>query len=78
MTRPSESLTAAVGTILGALFILLGATEGGFDFDELKSPEVQGAVMLLVSWIAAGVTWYIAKRQRAGELTSAKDGSVEG
>jgi hypothetical protein len=77
MTRPSESLTAAVGTVLGALFILLGATEGGFDFDELKSPEVQGAVMLLVSWIAAGVTWYIARRQRAGTLASSEDGSVK-
>lgn len=78
MSRPSETITAAVGTILGAVFILLGATEGGFDFDDLRSPEVQGAAMVLVGWIAAGVTWYVAKRQRAGEIPeAAPDGTVK-
>jgi hypothetical protein len=71
MKRPSESLSAAVGSIVGAVFILIGATTSA----EISS-EVQGAVIVLVSWIAAGVTWYVARRQRSGELVSAADGTV--
>jgi hypothetical protein len=74
--RPAETLTAAIASILGALFIVLGAVDDGFE--GLRSPEVQGAIVILVGWIAAAVTWYVAKRQRAGELKSATDGTVRG
>jgi hypothetical protein len=71
MKRPSEGLTAAVGSIIGATFILIGA------LSDVEIPgEVQGAVIVLVSWIAALVTWFIARQQRQGELGSAPDGSV--
>ena len=71
MKRPSESVTAAVGSIVGAVFILVGATTSV----EIAG-EVQGAVIVLVSWLAALVTWYVAQRQRSRELGSGVDGTV--
>lgn len=73
MTRPAESVTAIVGSIVGALGILLGALT---NFE--VSVEVSGAVVSLVSWIAAAATWYIARKQRKGQLQSAADGTVQG
>jgi hypothetical protein len=43
---------------------------------ERITPEVMGALVTLVGWIAVGVTWYTAHQQRKGELRAAKDGSV--
>ena len=71
MTRPSEGVTAAIGSIVGAVLIILGATTHA-----QISPEVAGAIITLVSWIATAVTWYVANKQRAGEATSAADGTV--
>lgn len=71
LARPSEAIQATVGSILGAVFILIGAFT-----DWEPTPEVIGAVTLLVSWIAVAVTWYVARKQRAGELASRGDGSV--
>jgi len=69
--RPSEALSAVVGSILGAVVILL---------DEIWAIEVSakalGALIILVSWIAYGVTYLVARRQRSGQLVSEKDGSV--
>lgn len=73
MTRPAESTTAIVGSIVGALGILLGAIT-----DLEVSVEVSGAVVTLVSWIAAAATWWIARKQRKGKLQSAADGTVQG
>jgi hypothetical protein len=70
MTRPSETVTAAVGSILGALFAILVAY--GVDIPD----GVQTAAVVLVAWIATGVTWFYARRQRAGALGSAPDGKV--
>jgi hypothetical protein len=71
MSRPSETITAAVGTIVGAGVTLLTALG-------VKVPDgVDGPAIILVSWLAVGVTWYVARKQRAGELSSLSDGSVE-
>lgn len=69
--RPSEILTGAIGTILGAVVILLKEW-GGVEI----SSTALGALIVLVSWIAYGVTWYVSRRQRSGELVSEVDGSV--
>ena len=71
MTRPSETLTAAVGSIVGAILIIVGSVS-----DIRISTEVSGAITVLVAWIASGVTWYIARRQRAGTLASGAAGEV--
>jgi hypothetical protein len=70
-TRPSETLTAAVGSIVGTLLIVLAA------FTKVSvSAEVAGAITIIVSWAAAVVTWYVSRQQRAGELPSAPDGAI--
>lgn len=74
MGRPSETVTAAIGTIVGAGLIVGGAF---FDLSKI-TPEVAGALVALISWIAFGVTLIVAAKQRKGELTSAADGSVVG
>lgn len=73
MSRPSESLTAAVGSIVGAALIVFGALT---KFE--VSAEVSGAFITLVSWIAAAATWWIARKQRKGQMQSAPDGTVQG
>lgn len=72
MSRPSEAAQAAIGSIVGAVLIVAGAF---FDTSKI-TPKVVGGVIILLSWIAAGVTWYIARKQRAGELGSSRDGTV--
>ena len=74
VSRPAEAVQATVGTIVGAVLIIAGAF---FDVSKI-TPQVTGAIILLVSYIAAGVTWYVARKQRdiTQTLTSAKDGTV--
>jgi hypothetical protein len=72
VSRPSEAVQATIGSIVGAALIVLGAF---FDLSKL-TPEVVGAITILLSWIAAAVTWYIARKQRAGALGSGTDGTV--
>jgi len=76
MQRPAEMITAVAGTIFGALQIIVGAASDGFDFTDLQDPEVTGAITIIGSYVAAAVTWYVARRQRADALRSAPDGSV--
>jgi hypothetical protein len=72
MTRPSEAITAVVGTIVGAGIILLD------EFAHVAiSARAAGAVVILLSYGAAGVTWVVARRQRAGTAVSDIDGSVK-
>lgn len=71
MTRPSETITAAVGSIVGAVLILVAAFT-----DFTVSTEVAGAITLLVAWIATGITYLVVKRQKAGTLTSGPTGEV--
>jgi predicted phage tail protein len=72
IARPSESIQATIGSIVGAILILAGVF---FDTSKITA-EAVGAIVLILSWIAAGVTWYIARKQRVGELGSGKDGTV--
>lgn len=74
--RPSETMTALVGAIVGALLIILGA----FDVKlvEKITPEVAGAITFLVALVAAAVTALVAKRQRTGLAGSGADGTVTG
>jgi hypothetical protein len=72
IARPSETIQATVGSIVGLILIIAGAF---FDTSKI-TPEAVGAIILLLSWIAAGVTWYIARKQRAGMLGSSRDGTV--
>lgn len=70
LSRPAEVSQASIGTIVGAVIILLGA----FGLD--VPPQVTGAVTVLVSAIAGLVTWMIARKQRAAQLGSRQDGTV--
>ena len=72
MSRPSEAVQATIGSVVGAALIVLGAF---FDTSRL-TPEVVGAITILLSWVAAAVTWYVARQQRSGELGSGTDGTV--
>jgi hypothetical protein len=76
-TRPAETRQAIVTSILGAGIIVYGAFRGGFDFESLQNPEVIGALTLLSGYVAALSTWWTARQQRAGELQSAPDGTVQ-
>jgi predicted phage tail protein len=70
-SRPSEALSGIVGSIVGAVLVLLS------EFTDVEvSTNAAAALVVLVSWIAAGVTWYVAKRQRSGDLQAASDGTV--
>jgi uncharacterized membrane protein YdbT with pleckstrin-like domain len=71
VSRPSEVITGIVGSVVGAILIIIGAV-----WKVEVTPEVSGAIVTVVAWIAAGVTWYIAHRQRDGQLRAAKDGTV--
>lgn len=79
-TRPAETGQLTVSAIIGALLFLYGIIKNGFDFEDLSNPEVQGAIMVVVGAVAAGITWYTARRQRdpADTLESAPDGTVQG
>ncbi len=65
--RPSEALQAYVGLIVAAILAVL---------DVELSPQKFAAIVFLVSLVAAGVTAFVAKRQREGDLNSAVDGKV--
>jgi hypothetical protein len=72
ISRPSEAITGVVGSIVGAILVLLG------QFTDVEvTTEASAAIIVLVSWIAAGVTWYIARKQRSGALQAGNDGTVE-
>jgi len=70
VTRPSETVTAAAGSILGALVGILAA------YNITVPSGVQTGIIVLVGWVGAFVTWYVARKQRAGAATSAADGKV--
>lgn len=70
MTRPSETLTATIGTIIAAVVGILAAY--GVD---IPAGAVAG-IIVVVSWIAAAVTWYVARQQRSGVKSSLADGKV--
>jgi phosphate/sulfate permease len=76
MTRPAETIQAIIAAIIGAVVIIQGALENGFQLDDVQT--IVGAVMVVVGLVAPFVTYFVAKRQRdpAADLTSASDGTV--
>lgn len=78
MTRPAETIQAIVAAIIGAIVIIQGALEDGFQLDDVQT--IVGAIMVVVGLVAPIVTWYIARRQRdpADGLSSGTDGTVQG
>jgi hypothetical protein len=72
MTRPSETVTAVASSVLAAVLIIGGAF---MDLSKV-TPEVFGATVLLIGWLGTLVTYFVAKKQRAGTATSAADGKV--
>ena len=76
MTRPSETIQATVSALIGAALVIYGAVKNGFDFEDISNPEVQGAILTVVGFVSALVTWYVARRQRTGDLLSSPDGTV--
>ena len=72
MTRPSETITAIVGNVVGAVLIVLGL----FTDTSKITTEAAGAIVTLISNVAWFVTLIVAKAQRAGTKTSADDGTV--
>jgi ABC-type uncharacterized transport system permease subunit len=78
LTRPAETIQAIVAAIIGAIVIIQGALEDGFQLDDVQT--IVGAIMVVVGLVAPIVTWYIARRQRdpADSLSSGTDGTVQG
>jgi len=74
MKRPSEFITATIGTIVGAVWVIIAAVRNPESADETI---VRAAIVTLLSYFPALVTWWTARKQRAGELLSANDGSVK-
>lgn len=70
MTRPSETITGIVGSIVAAVVGIL--TAYGVDVP----PAVSAGAIVIVGWIAAGVTWFISRKQQAGQLLSDATGKV--
>lgn len=70
MQRPSETISATVGTIVGSVITIL-ALYG------VNVPDgVAGPAVTLVSFLAAGVTWYVSRKQAAGQLGADSTGKV--
>lgn len=76
MTRPAETISAIIAAIVGAITIIQGALDDGFQLDDVQT--IVGAIMVVVGLVAPLVTWYIARRQRdpSSDVTSASDGTV--
>jgi hypothetical protein len=78
LTRPAETIQAIVAAIIGAIVIIQGALDDGFQLDDVQT--IVGAIMVVVGLVAPIVTWYIANRQRdpTDNVTSGSDGTVQG
>jgi hypothetical protein len=78
MTRPAETISAIIAAIVGAITIIQGALDDGFQLDDVQT--IVGAVMVVIGLVAPLVTWYIARRQRdpTDSVTSGSDGTVQG
>ena len=74
--RPAEVITAVIATLVGGWQIIVGLLDDGFQFSDLSDPELTGFLTVVIGYVAALVTWYIARKQRANQLGSAPDGAV--
>ncbi len=72
MARPAETLAGALGALIAAVVAVAAAL--GYTVP----PAVITALTAVVGFVAAAVTWYVARRQRdpADDLTAKPDGSV--
>jgi drug/metabolite transporter (DMT)-like permease len=77
MTRPAETIQAIIAAIIGAIVVIQGVLDDGFQLDDVQT--IVGAVMVVVGLVAPVVTWIIARRQRdpTDNLTSGTDGTVQ-
>jgi len=78
MSRPAETIQAIIAAAVGAIVIIQGALDDGFQLEDVQT--IVGAIMVVVGLVAPLVTWYIARRQRdpADNLSSGRDGTVQG
>jgi hypothetical protein len=58
--HPAEFFQATIGTIIGAVLIIAGAF---FDVSKF-TPQVTGAIVLLLSYIAAAVTFFVVRNSK--------------
>ena len=76
MNRPTETLTAAISSIVAAVLTIIAAFYPGVA--EKITAEVTAAIVLILAWVATIVTYIVARRLRNPDspLVSAPDGSV--
>ena len=68
-TMPSETITGIVASVLGAVFVILGA------YGVKVEPAVAGAIMTLVGWLAFAVTLWV-RRTRSKEVAVVPEGTA--
>ena len=68
-SMPSETITGIVASVLGAVFVILGA------YGVEVEPAVAGAIMTLVGWLAFAVTLWV-RRTRATEVARVPEGTA--
>ena len=76
MNRPSETLSAAISSLVAAVISILAAF-----YPEVAAKitaEVSAAIVLILAWTATLVTWIVSRRltDPASPLYPAPDGSV--
>jgi hypothetical protein len=76
VNRPTETLTAAVSSIVAAVISILVAF-----YPEVAAKitaEVAAAIVLVLAWVATVVTYFVSRRQTdpTSSLAAAPDGSV--
>jgi Na+/melibiose symporter-like transporter len=74
MNRPTETVTAAVASVVAAVLVILQAFYP--EAVEKVDANVTAAIVLLLSWTATVVTWIVSRRLTEGSLVSRDDGSV--
>lgn len=71
-SRPSENLTATVGSVVAAVLGVVAIFKPDFNLP----PAAVASLVALIAWMAHAVTWFVARKLVKGELISAKDGEV--
>lgn len=76
MNRPSETLSAAIASVVAAVISILAAFYP--EVAEKITAEVAAAIVLILAWTATVVTWVVSRRLVSVDspLESAPDGSV--
>lgn len=76
MNRPTETLTAAIASLVAAAITIIAAFYP--EVAEKITAEVTAAIVLILAWVATVVTYFVARRLRNPDspLVSEADGSV--